>query len=158
MPKNNSQPLMIVHDLENYPKGKCFSEWPLHITVVFYFNLEGNDENEIIEHISKIAQDIGPIYIKAGDTAMFGPNNDIPVTKLHDDGKLILLHNHLISELTKLGCHFTDLTYIDDYIPHISHIETQKGPASYTINSLSIVKKLSENIKQNKKVIAKINL
>jgi 2'-5' RNA ligase len=157
----DSHTLMIVHDVDNTLVGARFSQWPLHITILFYFTYVGIDESKVIARVSELATKIGPIPVTTGTVAMYGSKKDIPVTKLNDPtGTLGQLQSVLFAELSDLGCQFGDTTYVlGNYSPHISHIGSRTGPVSeYMINHISVVKKVPGRSKWTKVILAKVML
>lgn len=153
--------LIIVHDLEHSPVGVEFSQWPLHITLAFYFSFDSAREVEIINGISGVTRGFGSIVANPGQVAMFGSNKDVAVTEINDvDGKIAKLHRLLIDKLSELSCDFTDSTYsFDDFRPHVSDQFSRRCPQEpFAIRSISIIKKLSGTPTWNKVVLKQISL
>lgn len=159
-------PHMIFHDFENNSSGTTLEEWPLHFTVTPFFTLESMSQADALDLITDITAGSGAIFIEPGETAMYGPNNDIPVTKILDQdsadgtGELARLHNSLIRGLGEYGCKFTDLTYaLRNYSPHISHKSSLRVPeTTYRVNSISVATKLPKEIQRNKVILKRIDL
>lgn len=152
---------VIVHDLEHSPVGTEFSQWPLHITLAFYFSFDTTLEAEIINGISNAVGEFGPITANPRQVAMFGPNKDVAVMEIYDnDGRLAKLHRLLIDKLSELDCDFMDLTYsFDNFRPHVSDQFSRRCPQEpFVIRDISIIKKLSGAPTWNKVVLKRISL
>lgn len=152
---------VIVHDLEHNPVGAEFSQWPLHITLAFYFSFDSTREAEIIDGISEVARGFGSIVANPGQIAMFGPNKDVAVTEINDnEGELAKLHRLLIDKLSELDCDFVDLTYsFDNFKSHVSDQGLGRCPReAFIIRDISIMKKLSDAPAWKKTVLKRISL
>lgn len=152
---------MIVHDLERNLPSTEFDKWPLHITIVFYFNYENTIQNKVVDLVAEIAGKIGPIEAIPGKIEMYGANKDVIVTEISDnENKLILLHNLLISGLSDIGCQFQDSAYVlDNYLPHVSNQGELTCPAEkFIINDISIVSKINGDNENNKMIFKNISL
>lgn len=152
---------IIVHDLEHTPVDTKFTDWPLHITLAFYFSFENNREAEIIDGISEAIQEFGQVSVSPGRVAMFGPKKDVTVTEIYDDnGELTKLHLLLIEKISNLNCDFIDLAYsLDNFRPHVSNQGLRKCPREpFILRDISIIKKISETNAWEKKVVKRISL
>jgi len=152
---------MIFHDFESKPVGAKLTEWPLHFTLTPFFTLESVPQEEALAVIAAIGQSVGPIDIEPGELSMYGPNNDIPVTRINDkSGELMHLHQSLVRGLGEVGCKFADLTYaLYNYSPHISHKTSHPVPMStYSVSSISVATKLPKTGEANKVILENIPL
>ncbi|HUC95638.1 MAG TPA: 2'-5' RNA ligase family protein [Candidatus Saccharimonadia bacterium] len=143
MTKPNFPPLMVFHDFEANPSGTKLAEWPLHITIVPFFDLASATEQQVVDVIMANSRFVTKSFeVTTGDTAMYGPNGDIPVTRINNTETLQVLHLGLMNALGGIGCVFLDLTYAkDNYSPHISHKLGVDIPSSpILVNSLSLVR------------------
>lgn len=139
---------IIFHDFgERLPEGHSPDAWPIHITMASWFVLDRTTHVEMVDTVRSIASSCKPFLYKAGETAMFGVNHDIPVTTLVDlESMLAELHTTLMDDLGKIGCRFvtTDMNWESDlYTPHISHKPDYAIPtASQEFNDLTIASRL----------------
>lgn len=156
-----SQPIMIFHDFESNNSNVKLTEWPLHFTLTPFFTLDNVPQAEALSFIKEISQSVRSIEIEPGEMAMYGPNNDIPVTRINDiSGELMQLHQTLIRGLGEIGCQFVDLSYsLDNYSPHISHKSSHPVPTSlYSVDSISVAIRLPKIAEANKVILENITL
>ena len=126
-----------------------------------YFTLEDTTQDTAVNIIQLTAKAIGPFVVKAGEEALYGPDNNIAVNKLSNPGGLLKdLHTGLIECLGLAGCHFMDLTYaLENYSTHISHKDGRNIPTTtFVCNSLTIAQKLSKSVPNNKVILERIDL
>jgi hypothetical protein len=161
VPENHSNPMMIMHDMEGFPAGTQGTEWPAHITVVPFFTAEAGRESEIVDVVGTIGREVGSFPLRARETAWYGPNNDIQVTKIDDvEGGLRELHVKLVNGLGTVGCQFADLSYaLDNYSPHSSHTGRDVLPAeTFVCDVISVVQKLPKTTPANKLILDVVRL
>jgi 2'-5' RNA ligase len=160
-PEGEPYSLIVLHDFENHPPKSAYSERPLHLTIVPSFELNRVPEVEALSIIEEACQEIGPIPIVPGEEALFGHNEDVPVTKVVDkEGMLLKLHLVLIKRLGAAGCKFLNPQYaLDNYTPHITHKPAAEIPEEeFTCTSLNVIKKYPRTVPKNQRVIAQIAL
>lgn len=151
---------IIFHDYrEHMPEGETPKKWPMHITLASWYVLDTTESQEMIDTVQSIALNCTPFLFKAGEEAMFGPNNDTPVTLINDlEGMLSKLHITLLEDLGKIGCRFinSDSDWIlSNFKPHITHMAGEEVPTcNVEFDSLTIA---SRNIRDHsKKLIEKV--
>lgn len=153
---------MVFHDLENNPSGTRLAEWPLHITAVFFFTLQGVPRSDVLDLIARTSKEFHPVEIQPGNRVLYGDKFDIPATEFTDEtGELARLHRQLIHDIGQIGCRHIDLSYaLQNYSPHISHKSGLVVPkSSYMINSISVAEKLpKEDTEFNKLIVKRILL
>lgn len=153
--------LIVFHDLESVQSGVKLDTWPLHISITPFFTLQNTTQEKAIDVITTTAQKHNCIGIGLGEQVMYGPDNNILVTRVIDnDGELAYLHRSLIHNLGRIGCRFADLTYaLSRYSPHISSKNSYPTPSSIqTVDSISIATKLIETVGANKIILNNIPL
>lgn len=145
-----------MHTLGPVSVGIPTAEWPLHVTLAPYFMCHNGNYLDVVASIEVIARDTQPIVAKWANVALYGPNDDTPVTELDDiSGELQLLHERLIFAIGAVGCEFIDQTYIlNNYSPHVTH-RSRNTPLNgedieVRLADLSIVQKLENNAVYNK--------
>lgn len=161
MTHRDQQPLMVFHDLEGYPSKSRLAKWPLHFTIIPYFSLEKVDKVDALRLIASVASAIGPFEVTLGEAAMYGPDNNVQVTKLEGFEKLKDLHIALVQYLGAAGCRFLDLSYAcKNYSPHISHKAGATMPESGFVvcRSISVAGKSPGATPDNKLIEEKIDL
>lgn len=156
-----SQPLTVFHDLEDNEPGAAFTEWPLHFTVVPSFILDSADESCALDVVREVSSAIGSFKLELGEQAMYGPEEDVPVTEIYDtEDSLRRLHTDLITSLGAVGCHFKNLAYaFADYSPHITHKQGVSLPEpTFVCGALSVARLMPRPIKPNKVIVEKLGL
>lgn len=125
--------------------GETFSagEWPLHITL--FPPVDAPYEQEYGRHIRSFLNPLDPFYAKVGESALFGPNQDVFVRKIEANASLQTVHEGLVRALAYLT---HDPTYRQPYNPHITTKEhdpkVQQGDAIW-IEGLSIAAKAPDS-------------
>jgi hypothetical protein len=119
-----SEDYIIFHDFERTPEATSLEHWPLHITIVPWFQLGGVDYEDVVEVVDKLAVNCNPPLIRAGAEVMYGTDYDIPATEVNDiNSSVHKIHLALVEDLGEIGCRFLDWTWmLDNYSPHVSSI------------------------------------
>lgn len=149
--QNNEPNFLVFHNIERRVRHRQYlARWPLHITVVPPFKLEGG--LSAIEDLRKLVQEVAdefrPFELYKKDDVMFGPNNTEPATTVEDSsGSLKALHERFLWDLGSVGCKEIDMTYAGDaYAPHYTWKRGVFPPTrTITCDSLSIAMKQSES-------------
>jgi hypothetical protein len=90
--------LLITSSLDPVKEGDVFTKGlPCHVTIWQYFTLPDSHMNEFIADIGAAIAAFQPLEIVAytGEPDAFGPNNDVPVRRVHALGAgatLLTLH------------------------------------------------------------------
>ena len=75
------------------------------MTILHWFESEC-EPHEIAEKTELALRAIGPVVVKATTEDLFGPNHDIPVTRLAKDPSLVQLHSNIKNAMEELGTVF----------------------------------------------------
>jgi 2'-5' RNA ligase len=88
-----SQKYLVAHFFESQAPGFNFSgsEWPLHVTFLPIFKMEWSLE-KLIHKLEKLALKTPPFDITSDGRALFGVNQDIPVTLFQPNNNATNLH------------------------------------------------------------------
>jgi len=153
---------VIVKMLKNQAIGSTFNsgQWPLHITIIPNFEIDW-DFNRLELEIERIVKPCKQIITVATARDLFGPNKDIPVTRLELKPKLAEIHNTIVEFLESNGAKF-ELPIIlkDNYRPHVT---VQEGAyvnigENLNIDELCIVDKDTEGNPSLRKVLGIVKL
>jgi 2'-5' RNA ligase len=92
--------LVVVLPLEPLRTGESFAvdRWPLHITVVAPFLTDADPEG-LREIIASATSTTPRFDVVAGEDALFGRRENIPVTLIRDSEPLTELHRSLVDGL-----------------------------------------------------------
>lgn len=113
---------LLVCTLERVEAGDTFPNGtPLHVTVQPWFAVRENTERDLRLALVRYADMQSPFAITGGERALFGPNNDLPVTKI-DEGvvQLTALHLTTLGLIKKLGGTVDSPWIQEKYVPHVS--------------------------------------
>lgn len=104
----------------SFEKGKL----PLHLTFVPWFTIKENNIGDLNSALSSIIGSHPFIDAKADSRDMFGPNNEVQVTRVADNGELLELHVALLGLVLPLTISPPHSEYIGRtyYHPHVSDL------------------------------------
>lgn len=142
--QNNEASFLIFHNIEKRVQHrKNLGRWPLHLTVVPPFKLEGGlgAVEYLGELVREVASDFRPFELRRKDDILFGPNRTEPATTVEDSsGNLRALHERFLWDLGSIGCKEIDMTFAGDkYVPHYTWKRGALPPLeTFTFDSLSV--------------------
>ena len=115
-----AEKLGIISSLEPLKKDDQFEEFPLHVTLMTWFDMPHREA--FIAHLQNFAVRHSPQKVVGGAEAMFGIDNDIRVRKLGRIGSLQAMHDELLVMLTKLDGEVWPGGFVsDNYVPHVTY-------------------------------------
>lgn len=137
--------LILVIALEDLPIGYTFDRtrqsWPLHITLLNWFTTQ--DEPSTLDALAHSASLVEPFVVLVGDDAMFGSENDVPVSLLENDAELKALHKNVLKTVLDTGGELSQETVWigDDYTPHATHHGSKRAKPgeNVTVSRICIV-------------------
>lgn len=141
------------------PLGEeTFSRWPLHITLVPWFEYGEGEANLINDLSSQIPRKVRMIKGRVGQRTWFG--YDLPVRLVEPKDELKRLHDQLLEEVEQVGGGLSDKTFAGPrYNPHIT-VRGQRvieGGQKLSIDKITLVKAISDQPQLRQKV-AEFNL
>lgn len=106
------QKYVFVKLLEEPPKSGVFDmkNWPLHVTIVPRFSCSG-DISELTSLAEQTVQDLDPVSTTVSEEALFGPEENIPVSLLMMTDELRAMHQLLYDKLVEHGAVFDEPQY-----------------------------------------------
>ena len=138
-----SQKYVVAHFFDPQVTAANFSAaaWPLHVTFLPNFTIEW-PLAELIHDLNELADAVAPFDITAEGQTAFGLNEDIPVTLIRPDDKVMDLHYKLL--LTSHDGSFTYDTpqFINQgFRPHATVQKNNRLHAgqTYRIGDISLV-------------------
>lgn len=125
MDADSSQKLLVVVGLiDPLGVGTAFSrrEWPAHVTLASNFIVD-ETESGIARAIGEVCAGAGPLPVRFGGDAMFGPEKDVPV-QLVESAPIISLHSRIADRLERMpGFAAREPTYWRaGYRPHMTRV------------------------------------
>lgn len=145
---------ILVALLDDYATGDTFTVWPLHVTLVTWF--DPHDEQALIAKLHAIASETPKITSRVGEQRIWGSNT---VNVIERTPALNTLHQQLLAAMTTHARPLTNRQYMgDNYTPHITH---QRGTSmaegsDITLDAFYLVKKPLHS--REKQIVAKIEL
>lgn len=94
-------------------------ELPLHVTLLGASSTEA-DLDQVVTAVETAYASHGPFVGHGGDDELVGPDGDVEVTLIVDDGDLVDAHRELVVELRELGVRVDDPQFVGrGYRPHV---------------------------------------
>lgn len=111
--------LLIAHFIEPKTKGEQFNDWPLHMTIIPWFQ---ENEVEARRQLAESAEHMRACRVLCakvlGKIALFGIGEDVPVRPVKDCTAFGVIHGMLLDRFYK---QLEDNTYIGGaYNPHLT--------------------------------------
>lgn len=151
-----AEKLGIISSLEPLKKGDEFSEFPLHVTLMTWFDM--SHKEAFTHQLQNFAARNATQAVIGGEEAMFGPNNDIRVRKLGTAGSLYAMHVDLLDMVTKLDGKVWSGGYVgEDYIPHVTY-QGDHGLEEGDVARLSHIQLISGDETGPRTVLANLGL
>lgn len=126
-----------------------FSNWPLHITIVSWFEISNLEIPRLIVAIEKITADLKPIRITTTNINYYGRNNTIKVMEIKSNDELSLLRKKLIQTIET--CKASPIEAYKDFKPHVTlnkYTQNLEKDNSFTLTKLLLVAKINDKLNQ----------
>ena len=117
--------LILVTMAEQVEQGYTFErkrqEWPLHVTLVPWFETDAN-KNDVIKRLTNTVRTLNAFDAVIGAEDNFGPNGDVRVNVVSDPHHFSFLHNVVVAALDELAPKYISEIYMrENYKPHVTH-------------------------------------
>ncbi len=146
---------IIAYVLEPLTTGQTFGRWPLHITIVPWFEIDNIDK--AVEAVNRVVNTHKPFTVTVGQTAYFGPRQNVEVNKINS-APLYALHQALSQVLEASGAKFRHRHYMGNHFnPHITKKSFARVQPGYELNIKNILlveAPITDRHTRPKKVIA----
>lgn len=133
----------VFHNLETPPHGRHLERWPLHMTLVAPIQAPIQKLNDIVAITQDLATASAPMTMAKQSLALFGPENNVPVStykESRDPGRLQALHTSLFESLSDIDNVSIDPTYaLERYAPHVTSVDGIRSPEMFSLHSLSVM-------------------
>lgn len=87
---------ILVLMLEPVLLGQQFVAWPLHITLMPWFEIDVAEE-KLAQLLEPIVKEHQALDLTAGEHAWFGPRQTVPVILVHKTAELQILHEAVLN-------------------------------------------------------------
>ncbi len=136
---------VIVIMLEPVSLGREFIDWPLHITIVPWF--DGNDAKKLDGILSEATKTFPSFSVEVSKIEKFGPKKNIKVNLIKSSPELNELHWSILNVLEKNNFGIHQKEYIGNgykaHVTHQSHGQKREGE-NLRINSFTLVKQVRQ--------------
>jgi 2'-5' RNA ligase len=115
-----------------------FTNWPLHLTLVPWFELSGEELPKFLADLDSITASYAPFELRPNGNASFGPRK-IKVTLIKPEPEIVNLHLDLLKAIS--NCHaslVSDLFTGSNFRPHV----TVQAGKSLPDNKVTLCSKL----------------
>lgn len=113
---------LLSMPIDNIEIGTRYRQLPLHCTLLQPF-VTANDVRSLASGLTKVLQKHCPVMLKATDTALFGPNDNVPVHKVELTPEIKDLHQSIIALLEATNAQTKNPEWSGDgYQPHVSNL------------------------------------
>lgn len=130
---------VIVHILDEYETGKQFSMWPLHVTLLPWF--DAPDANGVVEALTPLLEKSAPINVQLGDFAKLGAKRTARMLITSTDLKT--LHEQLLKIVEDNGWPIRGRYTGSHFSPHITRTSGRDyNGDGFVIDSLHIAEAL----------------
>lgn len=138
---------ILVVLLEQLPAEQEFSNWPLHITVLPWFN--GVDQTTLDKELLELTANTTPIKVDLGAQEMFGANKDTPVRTLNDSPELVRIHQKIKDIVTASSGNILNPKYTGKaYRSHVTIQSNKQLQKSYILDNLTLVERTNKATKR----------
>ncbi len=151
--------LILVLEVEPIDRNQVFTEWPLHCTLVHWFDYADKPE-ALATALEAFFSKRSSINLIGGEEALFGEKRSVPVNLVVPTSELIKLHADILDFLKGQGIRFTAEQFLGaGYLPHITehHGRRLKKDDMHRSEAVYLVKSVSEKPKQ-RQVVRRIEL
>lgn len=155
MDKYTKKEYIVAYLLESMADNKSFKYWPLHITIIPWFEID--EPIKAVEAINNVCNNQKSFKLTVGEEALFGPGKNRKANIFVDPMPLTNFHNALTTALEIVGAYFPHSYYMGkDYHPHV----TKRGFANvqpghqFTVNMVHLIEApMTDRKDRSKKVL-----
>lgn len=129
-------------------EGQELHEWPYHITLIPWYELEEKNAIKVADETAKLAV---PFRVRLADKLMFGANQDIPVFDVVPKILISAMHEIMLEELNKKSARIANEQICGkNYRPHMTIQPNQPELSDniFLVNNITVIKKLGQGLKQ----------
>lgn len=135
--------------LERVKRQEKFKVWPLHLTLVPWFDISGNNLSGFRSAMSVSIAGTPKITLIADGSDYFGPQK-VSVTLIKPTSELLNLHQKLLDILLDCDAKLLAPKHIgQNFLPHVTH-RGEKGPSHQqtVCSELAVVAKCDDGDRQ----------
>jgi 2'-5' RNA ligase len=148
----STKEFVIVNMLEPIGIGTRFAMWPLHMTLLPWFNAP--DVETVKQQIELALSDFQPFEVEVGQREHFGQRK-LPVMLIKNTPKLQALHETLLKVINVNGWDLPGRYTGEHFKPHVTHKAGRDASGTLKIDSVYIAEKQSQGYRE---IVGKIEL
>ena len=140
---------LVVIPLEPLKKGRAFVDWPLHITIVPWFNCLETERQRLSDLLKAAAGRHHQFDSVIGQFEWFGKNQDLHVQLIVPNRQLNDLHLDVFNTLDRSGFPIHQKEYLGaSYRPHLIYKPENKLAAGdiIKIDGFDLIKQLRQPV------------
>lgn len=131
---------LLAFGIPEFEKGQTFDAWPLHLTVVPWFNVSALEAWRLDRKLRDLTERTRPLHLKIGDAAMMGARHNVPVRLVDDSKRVDQFHADVLTQVHQAGIEIEDMTHVSyRYRPHITTRHGEELQDEYTVTQLALV-------------------
>ena len=142
---------MIAYMLEPVDIGDRFSMWPLHMTLLPWF--EAPSAQPVEQRLSEKLKGVASFKVVVGERAIFG--SQLPVMLIDHTSVIQQLHEKLLEMLEENNWQLRGRYTGASFRPHVTQKAGQDASGTLHVTSLHIVEALPQNYRQ---IVGKVDL
>ncbi len=151
-----AEKLTIISSFEQHQKGEVFEQFPLHITLLPWFDVPYRQS--LLHSVQNFATRQSPQRVEAAGEAMFGPNEDIRVRLLGRVGSLHAMHEELLEIVSRQHGEILTPEFVDKkYVPHVTY-QGDYGLEEGEVRTIDRLQVVSGDMTGPRKVVADLGL
>jgi 2'-5' RNA ligase len=122
-----AEKLVLVSAIEEHNEAATFKDqdWPLHVTVMPWFSVRKQFEDELIDDVAEYAHTVRPIKVIGDGNKVFGPPDkpleEVKVRTLRNTARIALLHTGVLDIINRYGAEVHSPFIRDLYQPHVTY-------------------------------------
>lgn len=137
---------VIVCMVDPAQVGDRFTMWPLHITLLPWF--DAPDVQTVKEVVEQKLQGFRPFTVSVGKRSSFGVDKRLPVMLIQPSHKLQDLHDTLLTAVQEQGWELHGRYTGSHFVPHVTQKAGRDASGDIQIETLHIAEKQSQGYRQ----------
>lgn len=135
------------------PVGRRFTQWPLHITLLPWFQAPSIAAVEQLAQAA--ARDFTPFTVTVGKREYFGSSRQLAVKLIKTSEQIMELHNRLLNGVMSKGWNMPGRYTGEHYRPHVTRKAGKDAEGSMQIDAIYVAEKQPQGYRE---IVAKVPL
>lgn len=149
---------LLANLIEKQQVGEEFQKWPLHVTLMPWFEFE--NEVLLVEKLDTLFSTMDSFLYLGGEQDMFGPKKNVPVFKVKNNSPMRTVHKQIMTLLSELGAKIDDPYVGDNFFSHITvrNRDLHLTNVQFKLDSVDLILATKEWPKKVRKSITRFDL